>query len=206
MTTFFGKVRQFDDIPEDGQINLDPYLLSAEGASTIIDLMGVAFSPVKADMTGNIKKLKDRQATNPEKFTTVTAVLKDEKENKTSTEGQTGALWLCRGLQFIQQLLVHLLDRLKNNPEETAFRPVLMAAYEDTLKQYHGFISKTLFSTISRACPNRPGMMKLLALDQEGKDDEVVKDIEKYLVNLKKTNEAVMKNLTDLGFDITVKA
>lgn len=35
MATFFSKVKQFPDVPEDEAITLDPYLEAAEGATTI---------------------------------------------------------------------------------------------------------------------------------------------------------------------------
>ncbi|XP_063397309.1 glycolipid transfer protein-like [Mytilus trossulus] len=205
MTTFFTKVKQFPDVPEDEKITLDPFLEAAEGATTIFDLLGVAFKPVKSDITGNISKLRKRQAEDKDKFPTLNAILQDEKDNKTSKEGQIGALWLNRALFFIQQLLVHLIDSLRKEPDETKFRPIILKAYEETLKPFHGMIVKAVFSTVSRAAPYRPDLMKLLALNEEGKDEQVIADMESYLINLKKNNDAVIKIIKDLGLYADVK-
>jgi len=43
-----------------------------------------------------LQKLRQRQETNKEKFTSLNAILQDEKDNDSSTEGQAGALWLTR--------------------------------------------------------------------------------------------------------------
>lgn len=51
-----------------------------------------------------------------------------------------------RALLHIQQILVHLIDSVRKEPEEQAFRPILMKAYEETLKQYHGMILRALIS------------------------------------------------------------
>lgn len=199
MATFWSKVPQFQDISEDNIIVLDPYLNAADAATEIFDFLGFAFAPCKNDMKGNIKKIRQRQETNKEKFTSLNAILQDEKENHSSTEGQAGALWLTRALLHIQQILVHLIDSVRKEPDEQAFRPILMKAYEETLKQYHGMILRTLIATVSWSSPSRPVLMKIMALDKDGMEEQVLTDIESYLVNLIKTNEAVTKILKDFG-------
>ena len=42
------------------------------------------------------QKVYTKYLTNPEIFTTINAIIEEETENKTSTNGQVGALWLKR--------------------------------------------------------------------------------------------------------------
>jgi hypothetical protein len=55
-------------------------------------------------------------------------------------------MYFSRALEHVQQILVHLIDSVRTKPDEQAFRPILITAYEETLKPYHGMILRALIS------------------------------------------------------------
>jgi hypothetical protein len=62
----------------------------------IVDVLGsVAFNPVKNDMTGNIKKIRDRQVAAPTLSETLQDLVINELKDKKHTATE-GLLWLSR--------------------------------------------------------------------------------------------------------------
>lgn len=153
--TWFDTIQKsFTDVPvneaNDNSISTTEFLQAAEALVTLFDLLGsVAFTPVKNDLLGNIKKIRDRQLAAPEESETIQAlVLNELKTGKhTATEG---LLWLVRGLDFTAQALRH---NLTNASDELAgsFR----TAYGATLKPHHSFLIKPVFSAAMSATPYR---------------------------------------------------
>ena len=58
-------------------------------------LGSVAFNPVKSDMTGNIKKIRDRQLAAPTLSETLQSLVVNELKEKKHTATE-GLLWLSR--------------------------------------------------------------------------------------------------------------
>jgi len=116
----------------------------------LFDILGsVAFSPVKNDLLGNIKKIRERQVAAPSESETLQALVLNELKTKKHTATE-GLVWLVRGLDFTAQSLRHNID----NPSEelsTSFRH----AYGSTLKPHHSFVVKPIFSAAMSATPYR---------------------------------------------------
>lgn len=127
-----------------------------------VDLLGsAAFRPVKSDIAGNIKKLRDRQLAKPLESETVQSLVVNELKEGTHRASE-GLLWLNRGLDFTSKAIALNLD----NPNEelsVSFR----AAYGDTLKPYHSFVVKPIFSAAMSATPYRKDFYSKLGDDQE---------------------------------------
>ncbi|KAF2678758.1 putative glycolipid transfer protein HET-C2 [Lentithecium fluviatile CBS 122367] len=178
--TFFDTLkRSFIDVPvgADEKISTSEFLEAAEGLLTLFDVLGsAAFKPVKSDMAGNIKKIRDRQLAAPTLSETLQdLVLNELKEKKhTATEG---LLWLTRGLDFTAQGLRH---NLTNSSKELSdsFRD----AYGNTLKPHHSFVIKPIFSAAMSATPYRKDFYKKLGEDQ----DKVQSELEAWLAALEK--------------------
>ncbi|KAH7385191.1 glycolipid transfer protein domain-containing protein [Phaeosphaeria sp. MPI-PUGE-AT-0046c] len=178
--TFFDTVKKsFVDVPvdagKDNAISTTEFLEAAESLTTLFDVLGsAAFKPVKNDMIGNIKKIRDRQLAAPALSETLQdLVLNELKEKKhTATEG---LLWLNRGLDFTAQALRH---NITNPSKELAdsFRD----AYGKTLKPHHSFVVKPLFSAAMSATPYRKDFYKKLGED----DTKVQSELEKWLSGL----------------------
>ncbi|CAI6229446.1 unnamed protein product [Periconia digitata] len=180
MATFFDTLKKsFVDVPvKDGdKISTTEFLEAAEGLLTLFDVLGsIAFNPVKSDMGGNIKKIRDRQLAAPALSETLQdLVINELKEKKhVATEG---LLWLTRGLDFTAQALRH---NTTNSTKELAdsFRE----AYGKTLKPHHSFLVKPIFSTAMSATPYRKDFYAKLGDDQA----KVSAELEKWLSALEK--------------------
>ncbi|KAL7774099.1 hypothetical protein CFE70_004068 [Pyrenophora teres f. teres 0-1] len=173
--TFFDTLQKsFVDVPldesKDSAIPTTEFLEAAESLLTLFDVLGsAAFKPVKNDMSGNIKKIRDRQLAAPAQSETLQdLVLNELKEKKhTATEG---LVWLNRGLDFTAQALRH---NLTNGEKELSdsFRD----AYGNTLKPHHSFIVKPIFSAAMSATPYRRDFYNKLGEDDAKVQAELVK-------------------------------
>ncbi|GAA5853241.1 hypothetical protein JCM5353_001925 [Sporobolomyces roseus] len=172
MTTYFETVQKsFADVPVTEQgVDTKQFLEATQGLIGIFDLLGsAAFSVVKNDMNGNVKKIRDRYESNPAGNSTLELLVDGEKteKKKTATEG---LLWLIRGLKFTQTAL----QRSQANKQEelnTSFQ----GAYEVTLKQYHSFVVRPVFSLAMKACPYRADFYAKLGPPTSEVDQELLK-------------------------------
>ncbi|KAH7072276.1 glycolipid transfer protein domain-containing protein [Paraphoma chrysanthemicola] len=180
--TFFETLKKsFVDVPvdasKDNAISTTEFLEAAESLTTLFDVLGsAAFKPVKNDMVGNIKKIRDRQLAAPALSETLQDLVRNELKEKKHTATE-GLLWLNRGLDFTAQALRH---NLTNSTKELAdsFRE----AYGKTLKPHHSFIVKPIFSAAMSATPYRKDFYKKLGDD----DAKVQAELDKWLVGLEK--------------------
>ncbi|KAI0012452.1 het-c [Xylariaceae sp. FL0662B] len=173
--------KSFVDVPIDSEndnaISTTEFLEASESLTTIFDALGsVAFSPVKSDMLGNVKKIRDRQNAAPADSATLQALVLNELKTKKHVAAE-GLLWLVRGLEFT---CIALSQNLAQDAEElsTSFRN----AYGNTLKPHHGILIKPVFSAAMSACPYRKDFYPKLGDDQA----KVVADLRVYLAALEK--------------------
>jgi len=124
-------------------------------------LGSVAFTPVKNDMTGNIKKIRDRQLAVPLDSETLQSLVINELKTKRHTATE-GLLWLTRGLDFTAQAL-RQNQSVSTEELSVSFR----SAYGSTLKPHHSFIIKPIFSAAMSATPYRKDFYAKLAKDPE---------------------------------------
>ena len=92
--------KSFTDVPVDSEkdnaIGTTEFLDAAESLTTIFDAMGsVAFSPVKNDMLGNIKKLRERYLAAPGESATLQELVQNELKTKKHVATE-GLVWLVR--------------------------------------------------------------------------------------------------------------
>ncbi|CAF9927974.1 MAG: hypothetical protein HETSPECPRED_006719 [Heterodermia speciosa] len=148
------------DATNDNAIPTSDFLEAAESLTTLFDVLGsVAFTPVKSDMSGNIKKVRDRQLAAPMESETLQDLVLNELKTKKHTAAE-GLLWLVRGLDFTAQALRH---NISNAGDElsVSFR----AAYTNTLKPHHSFMVKPIFSAAMSATPYKKDFYAKLAED-----------------------------------------
>lgn len=173
--------QSFVDVPvdkeKDNAIATTQFLDAAESLTTIFDALGsVAFSPVKSDMLGNVKKLRDRQLAAPAESENIQDLCRNELKTKKHTATE-GLLWLVRGLEFT---CIALSQNLAKQAEELAdsFR----GAYGQTLKPHHSFLVKPIFSAAMSACPYRKDFYAKLGSDPA----KVQEELRVYLASLEK--------------------
>ncbi|CAJ0748423.1 3691_t:CDS:2, partial [Entrophospora sp. SA101] len=164
MKTFFETIkRSYTEVPinEEG-IDTIAFLEATEGLVQLFDLLGsTAFSIVQNDMNGNIKKIQAKYDTDPSKNNSLENLIKNEagEKKRVATEG---LLWLKRGLELTS---VALRRSINNVSEELSVSFTM--SYGETLKQYHNFVVKSLFTVAMKACPYREEFFKKLGDDQE---------------------------------------
>ncbi|KAJ1960915.1 hypothetical protein GGI12_003541 [Dipsacomyces acuminosporus] len=177
MATFVERVpRRFNSVTvTDAGINTKEFLEAASGVVMLFDELGsTAFAPVKSDMNGNITKVRTKLESNPAEFDTLEKIILSEAGTKDRTATQ-GLLWLkrqCRGLEFTA---LGVSKNLANTNEEltTSFTE----AYGKTLKQYHNFVVKGVFSLAMKACPYRKDFYEKLG----GNNDQVFADLKVWV-------------------------
>jgi len=161
-TWFDTHKKSFQDVPidpNDKGISTSEFLDAAESTTTLFDLLGsVAFTPVKSDMTGNIKKVRDRQLAAPLESTTLQQLVKSELATKKHTATE-GLLWLVRGLDFTAQSLREDIKAGGSQELSQSFR----TAYKTTLGPHHSFLVKPVFSAAMSATPYRKDFAVKLA-------------------------------------------
>ncbi|VDM71321.1 unnamed protein product, partial [Strongylus vulgaris] len=119
----------------------------------ISGFLGTAFSPVKADISGNVVKVRTRF----EKDKTGQRYLQDLIDADLQEHGgrlgiaTEGLLWLKRGLEFMLEMLTLMVQEYKSCPDKSKTENlvgVINTAYERSLKRHHGFMSKQLFKVM----------------------------------------------------------
>lgn len=98
--TYFDGKKSFNDVTidqsKDNAINTTEFLEAAEALTQLFDVLGgVAFNPVKNDMGGNIKKIRERQLAAPVESETLQDLVRNELKTKKHTATE-GLLWLNR--------------------------------------------------------------------------------------------------------------
>lgn len=183
--------RSFADVPIDAErdnaISTTEFLEAADSLITIFDALGsVAFSPVKNDLSGNIKKLRERQLAAPAESGTIQDLVKNEIASKKHTAAE-GLVWLIRGLEFT---CIALSSNVAKESEELAdsFR----GAYGTTLKPHHNFLVKPIFSAAMSACPYRKDFYAKLGQDPA----KVTSELGIYLKGLDKV-VGILKGFVD---------
>ncbi|KAK0732075.1 HET-C2 [Lasiosphaeris hirsuta] len=169
----------FTTVPVDptkaNAISTAEFLEATESLTTMFDLLGsVAFSPVKKDMLGNVEKIRKRFLAAPLESQNLQELVRNEIKSKShiATEGM---VWLVRGLEFT---CIALTQNVSKPAEELAdsFR----GAYGTTLKPYHSFLVKPVFSAAMSACPYRKDFYAKLGEDEE----RVQEELKEYLAAL----------------------
>ncbi|CCU74781.1 glycolipid transfer protein HET-C2 [Blumeria hordei DH14] len=173
--------RSFTDVPiseaPGNAVSTTEFLEAAESLSGLFDVLGsMAFQPVKKDILGNIKKVRDRQAAAPTKSKNLQDLVRDELSMKRHTATE-GLVWLVRGLDFTA---LALTQNLAESSEELSksFR----GAYTVTLQPYHSVFVKPIFSAAMMACPYRKDFYASLGNDEA----KVVEELRVWLAALQK--------------------
>jgi len=181
MSTFFSTAkRSFKDVGVDGeQVPTTEFLEASESVVSLFDLLGsTAFAAVQKDMTGNIKKIRDRQNSHPTESDTLQHLCTNELADgkHTATEG---LVWLHRGLEFTEKALRR---NINDHSEELATS--FTNAYGETLKKHHNMIVKGVFGLAMKACPYRKDFYKKLGENEA----EVNTQLEEWLTALELNN------------------
>ncbi|KAH9508296.1 Pleckstrin y domain-containing A member 8 [Bulinus truncatus] len=166
------------------------------------DRLGTQFSLAKKDMLGNIKRIEDRFKINPTLYVTLNSILdEDSKASQKFTSAVIGILWLKRGLQFLQAFILGLAKDFHNNVQEENMRNIVLAAYETTLKPYHGKVSRFLFANLTRFVPYRSKFIKALMLSDDATVEMIFSDIDLYITDFTENLDMIDSLLNQHGLN-----
>ncbi|KIM32852.1 hypothetical protein M408DRAFT_6268 [Serendipita vermifera MAFF 305830] len=163
MTTYFDTLSTpFNQVSLDPGVNTAQFLDASKGLVKMFghsdllagcratDLLGsAAFSVVQKDLNGNIAKIQTRLDADPTNSATLEGMLAEEAKGSDKTATQA-LLWLLRGLEFT---LVGLKRSLEDPNEELSVS--FNNSYNTTLKAFHSFVVRPVFSLAMKACPYR---------------------------------------------------
>lgn len=198
---------QFRQLPADKQVETRPFLEAVSHLPPFFDCLGSAvFSPIKADIAGNITKIKAVYDSNPARFKTLQHILEAEKEIHGTEWPKVGAtlalMWLKRGLRFIQVLLQSLVDGDKDENNPNLIRVNVTKAYEIALMKYHGWFVQKLFKAALYAAPYRSDFLKALSKGREIKEEECLDKVRQFLVNFTATIDAIYEMYTKMNAEM----
>ncbi|KAK5965480.1 Glycolipid transfer protein [Trichostrongylus colubriformis] len=205
--TYFSKPQHLFPHLEDGKIPTEQFLSACQGIADFVGFLGTAFSPVKADINGNVVKVRTRF----EKDRIGQRYLQDLIDMDLREHGGNfgiateGLLWLkrsvnsafffvilmaerFRGLEFMLELLTSMVQEYRSSPDKSKTENlvgVINKAYEKSLKRHHGFMSKQLFKLVIHAAPYRRTILKAVALGKDGLDDLCIEHIASHLDNFR---------------------
>ncbi|CAA7261808.1 unnamed protein product [Cyclocybe aegerita] len=181
MAPYLETVKSFADVPvTEAGVDTVTFLEASDGLVGLFDLLGsAAFSVVQADIKGNITKVRARYDAAPTLSTTLELLVENEKGEKKRVATE-GLLWLLRGLSFTCKALQ---NAQANKTEELA--AAFIKAYEITLKKFHNFVVKGVFSVAMKACPYRADFYTKLAADPSGgppaSQDKLNEELDRWL-------------------------
>ncbi|XP_068616891.1 glycolipid transfer protein [Brachionichthys hirsutus] len=202
---------QFRQLPADRQVETRPFLEAVSYLPPFFDCLGSAiFAPIKADISGNITKIRAVYDTNPVRFKTLQQILEAEKEMHGAQWPKAGAtlalMWLKRGLRFIQVFLQSVADGEKDDGNPNLLRVNVAKAYEIALKKYHGWLVQQFFKVSLFAAPYKSDFLKALSKGRDVKEEECYEKIRKFLVNFSATVDAIYEMYNKMNADLDCTA
>jgi pleckstrin family protein A (phosphoinositide binding specific) protein 8 len=127
--------------------------------------------------------------TNPNKYQSIQSIVQCEvNENVTQVKNSaTDALmWLCRAVWFIREFIHEFSKSV--NPE---MGNCVYFAYQNTLKQYHNWVVRSIFSLAMRSLPTKDDFLKGLATKPEDYlnnktlfEKQIVEEMKKTLTSI----------------------
>lgn len=170
--SFFDKNPQRFPIPSGtGEIDPTTFLSSCQVLVKLLESLGSAFSPVRSDIDGNIKKLNTRLVSHPSP--NLLGLVEGEKNERTKT-ATDALLWLKRGLQFTSLALK------TNSSTSEELSVSFTKAYGETLSKHHSFMVRPIFGIAMSACPSRKGFYESLG---NGLPEEKVEFFERLILH-----------------------
>ncbi|XP_061761004.1 glycolipid transfer protein [Nerophis ophidion] len=198
---------QFRPLPADRKVETRPFLEAVSYLPPFFDCLGpTIFAPIKADILGNVTKIKAVYDTNPGRFRTLQQILEVEKDMHGSQWPNVGAtlalMWLKRGLRFIQVFLQSLLDGEKDENNPNLIRVNVTKAYELTLKRYHSWWVQQFFRAALFAAPYKSDFIQALSNGRHVKEEECLEKVKKFLINFSATVDVIYELYNKMNADL----
>lgn len=204
MSLFSVAQHRFHLLSDGDQIETNSFLLACSEIVPFFDKLGsTAFSPVKSDINGNIQRLRTKYETDHDKYSTLQSIVDSEIDEGVHIGKYSctlGLLWLKRALEFIYVFL----DTVVSGEHDLV--KCANIAYESSLRKYHGWIVKGIFTIAVRAVPYYDPFIQSLKVDTSLRNEEVLEHIQSSLEQLKTNIDEINKfySIRELRFDGSV--
>nr|CAB3484571.1 unnamed protein product [Digitaria exilis] len=158
-----------------------PFLALSHLLLRVLDKIGPTMAVLRLDVQRNIERLQELYLLDPAKYSTLTEIVEKEVKEGTARKVDScsrAVLWLARSMDFT----IALLQRLE---EDSDLVQLVEAAYEVSLKPWHGWISSAACKIALKLIPERKIFISFLL--GPGQDDcSILKDeIEKLVLLLR---------------------
>ncbi|GLV32490.1 uncharacterized protein CBL_00800 [Carabus blaptoides fortunei] len=169
---------------EDSKIDTVIFVNAAKEIVGLIEQFGKLFAPVKYDMNNNIAKIYSVYTKDKEKCKYLHDMILYEKQNNSDT-GTVALQWLRRALHFVLKLFELIVESHKDEKKSNSLDKLFSAAYDETLRPYHGWMLQQLFYIICCKCPTRERFFQILACNEPYCDEVIISEMTYFNVNLK---------------------
>jgi hypothetical protein len=154
-----------------------PFLALSHLLLRVLDKIGPTMAVLRLDVQRNIERLQELYLLDPAKHSTLTEIVEKEVEEGTARKVDSCAravLWLTRSMDFT----IALLQRLEEDPDQQSLVQLVEAAYEVSLKPWHGWISSAACKIALKLIPERKiftGLLLGMGQDCSALKDEIEK-------------------------------
>ncbi|PAA72167.1 hypothetical protein BOX15_Mlig014058g2, partial [Macrostomum lignano] len=173
------------------------------------DLLGFAFKPVRNDVAGNLKKIRNSFEAEPNERRTIGELLQresDTKADKKDPSGTIGLLWFKRALEYIYKLLT-LIYESRDRVEDFGTSELSVKAYDCTLRHRHGWFMRKTFNLVSSASPYRSKLIEKLAYGNvELPHSQIYAAMEPFLDGMRSFVENMDSLLISFGVETPIGA
>lgn len=172
--------RHFADcLREDGNLDMDKYILGYDEIYKFLNLLGTVFGWVASDVLAKIDVLKQhRQSAKGDKYESIESMIKHEiaegiiqPKARDSTTGARNLLRLHRALDYIQTFL----EQLPTMERSEKCCPVSQTAYKKTLAKHHPWVVQKAALMAMNLLPTKEGLIAKICGDSEEEYQEAVR-------------------------------
>lgn len=146
----------------------DAFVAVAKAVLHVIDELGAAFSPARADVAGNVARLEAACAGDADVYE---AVRREKAAGGAAASDSLakGLLWLKRMLEFVAALLANMA-----RDPSVELAAAASAAYEARLAPFHGFLAYGAFTVVLKLVPYRADFARGLGLADAAAEREAL--------------------------------
>lgn len=122
----------------------------------MLDKIGPTMAVLRLDVQRNIERLQELYLLDPSKYSTLTSMVEKEAEEGTARKADSCAraiLWLTRSMDFTVELLQRLEE--EEGSDQQSLTQLVEAAYNASLKPWHGWISSAASKIAMKLIPER---------------------------------------------------
>ncbi|XP_078434122.1 glycolipid transfer protein 3-like isoform X2 [Wolffia australiana] len=134
----------------------------------VVDRIGPTMAVLREDVRRNIERVECAYAADPSTNSCLSGMIKKEMDAATARSAEScsrALLWLARSMDFAVALVAGL-----EGDAEASLEHLVEAAYEATLKPWHGWISTAAYRVALKMIPHRRKLVEMVLGEGETGD------------------------------------